>query len=445
MSEVLFLPGTQARGRYMRLDAATILKRFFFCEQALVIGQAGWLSWIASLEAKTALPRLAWEDALTAHALRERVFELRFPSRLLEVGGDAPVVDIFTAAMDAPSAEAYVLALGRVLVPGLLAAYEAYLAGVDEIADGPSRRFLTVAVVEKQAQVVELSRLAGLMLVAAPERRAEAEAWAAAVADALAAVGGVTLEPLPLPAAPAAKLALPGARSLKIAETPARDPAYNLCRFYWPDMIDPTFPYGDGLRLQLRTAVSHLNEAWAVETAGAILFAFARELGWEFVYDAARWCYDESRHCRMGMQRLANWGFEPAEIPLGTYIYDSAAGQPPVYRLGMLYFFETKNIGKKNERARAFAEYGDDISQHDMEFDWADETIHAHFGNHWLKALHDARPVDIPTPDALRLGCAELVRAVIASATDAERRAIREVAEALIQKAERIAKGASHP
>jgi uncharacterized ferritin-like protein (DUF455 family) len=441
MTEVWYLPGAQARGRYMRLDAATILKRFFFCERALVIGQSGWLGWIASLEAKTSLPRLAWEDALTAHALRERVFELRYPSRLLEVGGDAPVVDVFTAAMDAPIAEAYVLALGRVLVPELLAAYEAYLAGVDEIADGPSRRFLTVAVAEKQAQVVELERLAGLMLAAAPERRAEAEAWAAAVEGALAAVGGVTLEP-PLPAA---KPSLPSARRLKIAEPPARDPAYNLCNFYWPDMIDPTFPYGDGLRLQLRTAVSHLNEAWAVETAGAILFAFADELGWEFVYDAARWCYDESRHCRMGMQRLANWGFAPAEIPLGTYIYDSAAGQPPVYRLGMLYFFETKNIGKKNERARAFSEYGDDISQHDMEFDWADETIHAHFGNHWLKALHDARPADIPAPDALRSRCAELVQATIASATEAERRAIREVAEALIDKAERIAKGASHP
>ena len=191
------------------------------------------------------------------------------------------------------------------LCPALLAAYQAYLAGVDEIADGPSRRFLRVAVEEKQAQIAELERLAGAMLAAAPERRAEAEAWAASLGAALAAVGGVTLEP---PGA-APKPSLPGARALSIAEPPARDPAYHRCRFYWPDIVDPTFAYGEGLRLQLRTAVSHLNEAWAVETGGAILFAFAAELGWEFVYDAARWTYDESRHCRMGMQRLANWGF----------------------------------------------------------------------------------------------------------------------------------------
>jgi len=440
MMEVFYLPGTQARGRYMRLDAATILKRFFFCEQSLIISQSGWLGWIAPLEVKTTLPRFAWEDALTAQALRERVFELRFPSRLLEVGGDAAVVDVFDAAAAAPSAEAYVLGLGRVLVPALLAAYQAYLAGVDEIADGPSRRFLRVAVEEKQTQIVELERLAGAMLAAAPERRAEAEAWTANLGATLAAVGGVTLEP---PGA-APKPSLSGARALSIAEPPARDSAYHRCRFYWPDIVDPAFAYGEGLRLQLRTAVSHLNETWAVETAGAILFAFAADLGWEFIYDAARWTYDESRHCRMGMQRLANWGFDPAEVPLGTYIYDSAAGQSPVYRLGMLYFFETKNIGKKNERARTFAEYGDDISQHDMEFDWADETIHAHFGSHWLRVLHEAWPADIPAPDVLRARCSDLVQATIGSATDVERQEIRFVAEAMIRKAELIAKGDAH-
>ena len=391
MTKVLYLPGTQARGRYMRLDAATILKRFFFCEQSLIISQSGWLGWIAALEVKTTLPRFAWEDALTAQALRERVFELRFPSRLLEVGGDAAVVDVFDGPRPRrapkPSAGAG---------PGPRARAARCLPGLSgrrgRDRGWPEPRFLRVAVEEKQTQIAELERLAGAMLAAAPERRAEAEAWAASLGATLAAVGGVTLEP---PGA-ASKPSLSGARALSIAEPPARDPAYHRCRFYWPDVVDPAFAYGEGLRLQLRTAVSHLNEAWAVETAGAILFAFAADLGWEFVYDAARWTYDESRHCRMGMQRLANWGFDPAEMPLGTYIYDSAAGQSPVYRLGMLYFFETKNIGKKNERARTFAEYGDDISQHDMEFDWADETIHAHFGSHWLRVLHEARPAEIP-------------------------------------------------
>src|SRR5437879_4549789 len=66
--------------------------------------------------------------------------------------------------------------------------------------------------------------------------------------------------------------------------------------------------------------------------------------------DSARWTYDELRHCQMGYERLMAWGLEPAEIPLGTYIYESAAGEDPIYLLGMLYFFETKNIRHKPAR-----------------------------------------------------------------------------------------------
>jgi hypothetical protein len=43
----------------------------------------------------------------------------------------------------------------------------------------------------------------------------------------------------------------------------------------------------------------------------------------------------------------------------------------------MLGYFETKNIGRKRERAPAFHEMGDATSEIDMEFDWADETLHA--------------------------------------------------------------------
>ena len=86
-----------------------------------------------------------------------------------------------------------------------------------------------------------------------------------------------------------------------------------------------------------------------------ILHELADELGWEFVRDAARWVYDESRHMLMGKRRLDAWGLDPAATPLGGYIYEACTGQDPIYRLGMLGYFETKNIGRKRERAQAFA------------------------------------------------------------------------------------------
>ena len=38
--------------------------------------------------------------------------------------------------------------------------------------------------------------------------------------------------------------------------------------------------------------------------------------------DAARWVYDEGRHALMGWTRLQRWGFVPAELPLGSYLYE---------------------------------------------------------------------------------------------------------------------------
>jgi uncharacterized ferritin-like protein (DUF455 family) len=108
----------------------------------------------------------------------------------------------------------------------------------------------------------------------------------------------------------------------------------------------------------------------------------------------------------------------------------------------MLYFFETKNIGRKPERAAAFKQIGDDASEHDMDFDWADETIHATYGNRWLKVLHEANPKKVPPPEQVRKHCEELVQTMIRSASPAEKLAITERAQALIERAKQIAEKA---
>lgn len=435
----VYLPGQHTRARWLRIDAAKILKRFFFCERSLVISQAGWLAGLASFEAKTILPHFFWQDALTAHAMRERVFELRFPSRLLEIDIDAPLIATFDEAIHAPSGEAFILSLARVFKPAMLAAYQDYLQQADDLTDGPILRALRVAVQEKADQIAALTRLSNEMLNAAPERRHEAEAWVAGLSERLGQVGGVSIETEPQ--APTHWANLPGRRVFQLAEVPARDPRFHLCRYYWPDVVDPNFAYGEGLRLQLRSAVSHLNEVWAVETGGAILHAFANELEWEFIYDAARWTYDEARHARMGYERLRSWGFAPPEMPMGSHIFDSARGQSPAVRLGMLHYFETKNIGKKPKRAQAFGAYQDKMSQHDMDFDWADETIHATYGKRWLDALHQAQPERVPDLETLREQCDSLVNQEVSSALPHEVEETRQIAAAMIHKAEKIGLG----
>jgi hypothetical protein len=53
--------------------------------------------------------------------------------------------------------------------------------------------------------------------------------------------------------------------------------------------------------------------------------------------------------------------------------------------LGIIFYFETTFIHTKPQRARIFQASGDRLSAHDMDYDWADEQIHTHYGSRWLK------------------------------------------------------------
>ena len=350
-----------------RLDTAQLLTRLFYRERAIVLACGDWIRHVAPLEHKAELARTAWESAVAADALRERIFELRYPSRFLEEQAEEIRLD-----------EADDL---RELVERLRDDDRDYLASGDELADGPSLRIVALALADKERQI---SALAGIELEDAD---------------------------------------------------PARDSRYFASSFYWPDVLDPSYPYGEGRALQIRSAVSHLNEVWAVETAGVILHALSPELGWEFTRDAARWLYDESRHMLMGVRRLEGWGFEPGQVPLGGYIYEACKGEDPIYRLGMLGYFETKNIGRKRERARAFHELGDSTSETDMEFDWADETLHAEYGRRWLRRLLEARGEDPESWPAVLERCEDLVRQRVARATPDDLARIRTCADALLAAA----------
>jgi hypothetical protein len=399
-----------ARELRERVDTAQVLTRFHYLERALTLACAGWIPAVARLEQKAALARAAWQCALAADALRERVFELRYPSRLLEAGADEPLIRVYEAAIDAPGPDDFLRGLTHILLPAQLAEYRDVLTATDELDDGLTVRILEAAVQDTEEQIASLGHGQG----------SDPGTWPEELRRALET------------------LATPRGEPFRLAEEPARDDRYFASSVYWPDVVDPDYPYGEGLALQVRSAVSHLNEVWAVETAGAILHALAEPLGWEFVRDAARWTYDESRHMLMGKRRLEAWGIGPELVPLGGYIYEACKGQDPVYRLGMLGYFETKNIGRKRDRAAAFRAMGDRMSETDMEFDWADETLHAEYGRHWLKRLLETRGEDPEGWPRILERCEELVQERISRATDDEKGRIRACADRLLAEAERL-------
>ncbi|GIQ68948.1 DUF455 family protein [Xylanibacillus composti] len=428
MTETHYLTGN-ARGTFMRQDTAVMLKRFYLIEQASIIGQAGWLPAIPYFEMKTLIPKMLWEDAMTADMLRKRVIELRFPSRMLEVGTDQPLVDYIRSCYLAPNAIAFMMVMSRLIKPALRSAYQTYLNVADEIGDGPTYRFLRVAIEEKTRHIDILEKFLASVIGDVPQEEVEkADAWIKQQDLWLQKVGGFGLD------APNAIAIEPLTGKYEPAEVPAREDSFRKVRFYWPDIVDPAFPYGTGMQLQLRSAVSHFNEVWAVETGGFILYSFAEELGWSFVFDAARWVYDESRHVRMGYDRLVSWGYEDDELPLGTYIYDSSKGHDPIYRLGMLFYFESKNIGKKIDRIKNFERMQDRMSQHDMDFDWADETIHTGYGKTWLSQVLKNRGQDPDDYSHVKDECERLVRRVVESVSEEEIEEIKQIANHMITK-----------
>lgn len=61
----------------------------------------------------------------------------------------------------------------------------------------------------------------------------------------------------------------------------------------------------------------------------------------------------------------------------GGYLYESIGEEGPAVRLGMLHHSEARDIGRKVQRRDVFESYRDRVSQHDMDFDWSDETRHS--------------------------------------------------------------------
>ena len=70
-----------------------------------------------------------------------------------------------------------------------------------------------------------------------------------------------------------------------------------------------------------------------------------------------------------------------------------------------------------------------------MEFDWADETMHAGYGKHWLKELLAARGEDPAAYDRVRERCEKLVTDYVSTVTLDEVADIKRVASALMSKA----------
>lgn len=423
------LPGEFARSGLMVPDAAAVLKRMYFLGREFVRLQAAWMPGTVHWETKLLLPEFLWQDELTAWQLRERVLELRYPERRIEPGEDSECIAFFQQLGQAPSAEAFAGGWFEVVKPAIARAYEAYLTRTDTLDDAPTVRILRHALED-----IEFQR-EGYTAVADETD----QTWQAAVRRAFATLGDDWWNPQATADFQAAAeiLARAGA-PLRIARRGARDPRFSRALFSWPDSLDPARGAGQGFELQVRQAQAHLNEVWAAEMAAACINDLMDEAPAEFLHDAARWCFDEIRHCRMGYTRLRDWGLSDRDMPMGSYSYDLGEDLDPVTRLGVIFYFETTYIHTKSERTKSFAAFGDRTSSHDMDFDWADELIHTHYGKKWLNFFLEREGRGRKAAD-IKQAAFQAVEAIRARATPADAEATESLYRRTMERARELA------
>lgn len=373
------------RGSRMVPDSALVLKRFYFIQRELVKMQAGWTPGTEHWELKLLLPEFLWQDALIASQLRNRVLELRYPERRMEIDEDAGCVEFWRALGDAPNGEAFSIAIQLHGKAALREAFSDYMATADSLDDAPTMRILQHAMADLDSQKRRLGEAKEDFEGMFPVLSMEAQEWITAVGRAFKGLPRfwwdtsencqfhLALSELSLSRTP-----------FSISRKGVRDRRFKRAKFSWPDSLWPERGPGVGFELQVRQAQAHLNEIWATEMAAACIYDLIDEGPPEFLEDASRWCFDELRHCRMGYTRFLDWGFSKSQMPLGSFSYDAGESLDAVSRLGIIFYFETTFINTKSERTKTFASFGDRTSSQDMDFDWADELIHTYYGKRWL-------------------------------------------------------------
>lgn len=438
-SPAIKMPSADSRARLMVGECATILKRFYFLQREMVLMQAGWMPGTEHWQSKLLLPEFLWEDALIARDLRERVLELRYPERRIVAGDDQPLLDRWRSFRDAPNSAAFLLALYQVIKPALRQAYQGYLDVADRLDDSPTIRILKQAVEDIDEQLARWREAQADADATYPEHREVAGAWARGVAETIAKLPGSWAISERIGSVPAFEPSRFGGKPFQISRTGKRDKRFPYALFPWPDSLDPKRGPGEGWELQVRQATHHLNEVWAAEMAAACVFDLLESAPSDFLEESVRWCYDEIRHCRMGFTRYKDWGFTMGEMPMGSFSYDAGAEADPVTRLGIIYYFESTYIHTKSERTKIFAAFGDRVSSHDMDFDWADELIHSYYGTRWLKHFL-AEKGESRGPNDIKKDAEACVQAIRARATEADRIATETLYGQTLARARALAK-----
>lgn len=371
-----------------------LLNRYRYVEYETLRILAGWLPATPQMEFKMAMGRLLWEDAQHVQLLYQRLKEVQKPA--FQQPKDPALEHLMAAAIQAPDVWDLLAGIFRVLKPALVRAYRWHCAGTFANPDAPTLYALRHILLDEAAQV----DWAAEALAGRP-----AGAWEEYLAGLLAAAGGMTglLPRSDAPPAPA------GAVPFRPPRQAAREPRF---------AAEPGATAGSGREAdaelaRLQEFESYSQEMLAAETVALVLY-LCPEMPWQFTYDAARHCYDETRHCRLGIEWLARHGLDYTRVPQQTRVFAWRAQYDPALQYCLLTMGNEAHVFPyRRGRLATYQASGDRLSTQFVSYDIADERNHVAYGHKWLPQLLVRKGISTPPEEyikeAVRIWQAEYV------------------------------------
>jgi uncharacterized protein DUF455 len=354
-----------------------LLNRYRYVEYEMLRILAGWLPATAQMELKLTIGRLLWEDAQHVQHLYQRLREVQTPA--FRDPGDAALTRLMAEAINAPSERDLLAGLCRVIKPALARAYRWHMSQTFANPDAPTLYAFKHILLDEQEHTSW-----------AAETLAEHSTgeWERYIADLLVAAGGITGD-TPRASAPEA----PACRTpFATPKQAARD-----ARFTLADREAGKLPLAsDAATERLREFESYSQEMLAAETVALILY-LSPGMPWEFVYNSARHCYDETRHCRLGIEWLARHGLDYTQVPQNTRIYAWRSQYDPATQYCLLTMGNEKHaFPYRRRRLAAYRGAGDRLSADFLSYDMADERQHVAYGRKWLPQLMAQQGIATP-------------------------------------------------
>lgn len=354
-----------------------LLNRYRFIEYETMRILAGWLPATALMEWKLAMGRLLWEDAQHVQHLYQRLREVQTPA--FRPPDDSALEHLMTEAIHAPSEADLLAGLFRVIKPALVAAYRWHIGQTFANPDAPTLYAFKHILLDEEEQL----NWAAATLAAHP-----VGAWEHYLAGLLAAAGGVTGqgERPASPPPPAARHAFTAPRQA------VRDPRFSLVnRKAGQVLTDPDITTRRQLEFE-----NYSQEMLAAETVALVIY-LSPQMPWEFTYDSARHCYDETRHCKLGIEWMTRHGIDFTSVPQNTRIYAwrsqyDAATQYTMLTMGN----EVHAFPYRHESIKAYEQLNDQLSIQFITYDMADERTHVAYGKKWIPELLEKQGIQKP-------------------------------------------------